>query len=230
MAHDRILIVEDEESIIELLSYNLSRNGYQVSAVSSGEEALKSIHKSPPDLVLLDLMLPGLDGLDVCKAVRNDSRTALIPIIILTARGEESDIVVGLELGADDYITKPFSPRVVLARIKSLLRRSHSGGSSDAEVMSFPELVIDVVRREVYVQDKAVGLTFTEFSILAMMASRPGRVFTRNQIIDAIRGGNYPVTDRSVDVQIVGLRKKLGPCGTYIETIRAVGYRFKEVG
>ncbi|MBN2381793.1 response regulator transcription factor [bacterium] len=228
MSGERIVVVEDEESIIVLLTYNLTRNGYQVNAITSGEEALKSIRSEPPDLVLLDLMLPGLDGLDVCKALRNDPGTASIPVIMLTARGEESDIVIGLELGADDYVTKPFSPRLLLARIKSLLRRSHKGSTDESNLISCPDLVIDHVRREVRVLGEAVALTYTEFSVLEMLAIRPGRVFTRNQIIDAVRGGNYPVTDRSVDVQIVGLRKKLGPCGSYIETIRGVGYRFKE--
>jgi two-component system phosphate regulon response regulator PhoB len=173
-------------------------------------------------------MLPGIDGLDVTKKLKNDPRTCHIPIIMLTAKGEEADIVTGLELGADDYITKPFSPRILVARVRAVIRRKAIEPFDDKSVIQIHDLVIHPQRREVLVRGEPVELTFTEFQVLDFLAKRPGWVFTRFQIVDAIRGDNYPVTDRSVDVQIVGLRKKLGPCGRCIETVRGVGYRFRE--
>jgi two-component system phosphate regulon response regulator PhoB len=229
MAKERILVVEDEEDILELVRYNLSREGYQVLGVTSGEKALKTAKSEPPDMIVLDLMLPGLDGLEVAKALKKDSRTQDIPIIMLTAKGEEADIVTGLELGADDYVTKPFSPRILTARIKTVLRRGKDAKKTDdTSVIQIHDLVLHPGRREARVEGEFVELTFTEFQVLYYLASRPGWVFTRFQIIDAVRGDDYPVTDRSVDVQIVGLRKKLGPYGKYIETVRGVGYRFRE--
>ncbi len=180
-----------------------------------------------PDLIVLDLMLPDMDGLEVTKIMKGDSNTQNIPIIMLTAKGEESDIVIGLELGADDYVTKPFSPRVLVARVKALLRRRKSFVVEDFSSLKVGNILIHPGRREVTVDGKKVDLTFTEFSILNFLARRPGWVFTRFQIVDAVRGEDYPVTDRSVDVQIVGLRKKLGQAGNLIETVRGVGYRFK---
>jgi two-component system phosphate regulon response regulator PhoB len=181
-----------------------------------------------PDLVVLDLMLPGIDGLEVMKALQEDSATKNIPTIMLTAKGEEADIVTGLELGADDYITKPFSPRVLLARARAVLRRKPESLEETSETIVIHDLVIDQGRRRVLANETPVELTYTEFQILLFLASRPGWAFTRTQIVDAVRGNSYPVTDRSVDVQVVGLRKKLGPCGKYIETVRGVGYRFRE--
>ncbi|MEJ2701165.1 MAG: response regulator transcription factor [Sedimentisphaerales bacterium] len=227
MANERILIVDDEEDVLELVRYNLERNGYQVTVASSGEQALANTMKKLPDLIILDLMLPGIDGLEVCKKLKSDVKTEGIPLIMLTAKGEESDIVTGLELGADDYVTKPFSPKVLVARVRRLLHRAVSR-DIDRPPMKIHDLTIDPGRREVLIKGKPAQLTFTEFNILNALAKRPGLVFTRYQIINAIHGDDYLVTDRAVDVQIVSLRKKLGSCGSYIETVRGVGYRFKD--
>jgi two-component system phosphate regulon response regulator PhoB len=189
---------------------------------------LKKVKNEPFDLIVLDLMLPGLDGLEVAKALKSDPRTKAIPIIMLTAKGEDADMVAGLELGADDYITKPFSPRVLSARVKAVMRRSIREPVDETKVIAIHELEIHPGRRSVVAGGKPLDLTFTEFQLLLVLARRPGWVFTRSQIVDAVRGSDYPVTDRSVDVQVVGLRKKLGACGNYIETVRGVGYRFKE--
>jgi two-component system alkaline phosphatase synthesis response regulator PhoP len=228
MPGEKILVVDDEENIRELVRYNLAREGYQVTTVGSGEEALKQAGSKPPDLIVLDLMLPGMDGFDVCRQLKNDRRTAHIAIVMLTVKGEESDIVVGLELGADDYITKPFSPKVLLARVKAVLRRRDKGPSDETGVMTIDDLTIHPGRHEVLVQGEAVKLTSTEFRILHLMARKPGWVFTRFQIVDAARGENIAVTPRSVDFHITSLRRKLGPCSDYIETVWGVGYRFKE--
>ena len=228
MKKERILVVDDEGDILELIRFNLAREGYPVLCTTSGEESLKIARKEHPDLIVLDLMLPGIDGLEVTRVLKNDSKTSDIAIIMLTAKGEEPDIVTGLELGADDYVTKPFSPRILIARVKVVLRRKAKGEPADESVLRIHDLVIHSGRHEVLVNGDPVQLTFTEFGILNYLAKRPGWVFTRSQIVDAVRGDDYPVTDRSVDVQIVGLRKKLGSAGNYIETVRGVGYRFKE--
>jgi DNA-binding response OmpR family regulator len=228
MAKERILVVDDEEDILELVRFNLAREGYDLVCTMSGEEALEIARKEHPDLLVLDLMLPGIDGLEVAKILKNDVKTKDIPIIMLTAKGEEADIVTGLELGADDYVTKPFSPRVLVARVRAALRRKVKDLPEEESSVKIHNLEIHQGRREVLVDGKQVQLTFTEFAILNFLARRPGWVFTRFQIVDAVRGDDYPVTDRSVDVQIVGLRKKLGPAGKYIETVRGVGYRFQE--
>ena len=232
MAKESVLVVDDEEDILELVTYNLAKEGYQVSAASTGEEGLNLVRSRKPDLVVLDLMLPGTDGLEVCRAIKSDPKTNKTPVIMLTAKGEEADIVQGLELGADDYITKPFSPRVLLARVKAVLRRDASGGrnpkTSTSEIVEVHNFVIHPGRHEVLVDGVKVDLTLTEFKVLYFLARRPGWVFTRYQIVKAVHGDDYPVTDRSVDVQVVGLRKKLGDFGQLIETVRGVGYRFKE--
>ena len=233
MIKPSMLIVEDEGDIRELVSYNLLKEGYQVAGVASGEEALASVEARPPDLVVLDLMLPGVDGLTVCRTLKSDPKTASILILMLTAKGEESDIVAGLNLGADDYVTKPFSPKVLIARIRAVLRRTEAmprQGEDDrtAKKIEVHELVIDPQRHEVLVRGKPVDLTSTEFRVLMFLARRPGWVFTRLQILDGVHGENYAITDRAIDVQIVGLRKKLGVAGKYVETVRGVGYRFKE--
>ncbi len=228
MAKERILVVDDEEDILELVRFNLAREGYAVICTTSGEKTLKIARAEHPDLIVLDLMLPGMDGLEVAKVLKNDPRTKDIPIVMLTAKGEEADIVTGLELGADDYITKPFSPRVLVARVRAALRRKVKEITEEETSLKIHNLLIHPGRREVLLSGDQVQLTFTEFGILNFLARRPGWVFTRSQIVDAVRGDDYPVTDRSVDVQIVGLRKKLGPAGKYIETVRGVGYRFKE--
>jgi two-component system alkaline phosphatase synthesis response regulator PhoP len=222
-----ILIVDDEEDILELLRYNLSKEGYRVICVETGEKALTEIRRQPPDVVILDLMLPGVDGLDVCREVKASADTAGIPIIMLTARTEEADVVTGLELGADDYITKPFSPRVVSARVKAVLRRRRAALSAGS-ALHYGELLILPDQHAVRVSGQPVDLTATEFRILNTLARRPGWVFSREQLVDAARGTNAVVTGRSVDVHIVSLRRKLGACGEYIETMRGVGYRFRE--
>jgi two-component system phosphate regulon response regulator PhoB len=228
MANERILVVEDEKDIFELIRFNLAREGYVVTGATSGEKALKQISVELPDLVVLDLMLPGIDGLSVAKKIKNNPETEGLPIVMLTAKTEDSDIVSGLEIGADDYITKPFSPRVLIARIRAVLRRKIDRKDGDNSMIRVHNLEIHSGRREVKVSGKPVELTYSEFCILSFLANKPGWVFTRYQIVDAIRGDDYPVTDRSVDVQIVGLRKKLGSAGKYIETVRGVGYRFKQ--
>jgi two-component system phosphate regulon response regulator PhoB len=228
MLKQKILVVDDEEDILELVRYNLVREGYRVVCVTSGEHALKEAKEGSPDLILLDLMLPGLDGLDVCRRLKGDPLTNTIPIIMLTAKGEDADIVTGLELGADDYITKPFSPRVLLARLKACFRRGSPGENDEKAVLKVGDLTINPSRHEVLVSGKRVALTATEFKILFFLAGRLGWVFSRDQIISAVKGDDYPVTERSVDVQIVGLRKKLGNAGDSIETVRGVGYRLKE--
>jgi two-component system phosphate regulon response regulator PhoB len=228
MAKKKILVVDDEEDILELVRYNLAREGYKILCASSGEDGLKVAKAEKPNLIVLDLMLPGIDGLDVTRRLKADDATRKIPIVMLTAKGEESDIVTGLELGAEDYITKPFSPRVLVARIKAALRRELKGVIAEREVIQIHEITIHPGRHEVLVNEKPVQLTFTEFGILYLLIKKPGWVFTRNQIVDAVRGDDYYVTDRSVDVQIVGLRKKLGKAGKHIETIRGVGYKVRE--
>lgn len=228
MSKERILVVDDEEDILELVRYNLAKEGYKVAVTLSGEEALRKARTEAFDLIVLDLMLPGIDGLEVTKKLKANEKTLNIPIVMLSAKGEESDIVTGLELGADDYITKPFSPRVLIARVRATLRRKTVTAEDDAAVIQIHELEIHPGRRSVLAEGNPVDLTYTEFQFLYILARRPGWVFTRGQIVDAVRGDDYPVTDRSVDVQIVGLRKKLGPYGKCIETVRGVGYRFRE--
>ncbi len=230
MKKEKILIVEDDEDIQELLHYNLFKQGYDVECASSGEEGLSKVKEFVPDLILLDLMLPGIGGIDVCKEIKAGRLGADVAIIILSAKGEEADIVTGLELGADDYITKPFSPKILIARVKAALRIKRGTSEDKKNNISIGEMVIHTGRHEVLVQNKRVNLTLSEFKILYYLASKPGWVFTRNQIVNNVHGEDYPVTDRSVDVQIAGLRKKIGICGKYIETIRGIGYSFKEVG
>ena len=222
-----ILIIEDEPDISELLEYNLQQAGYNTRVSNDGSKGIKIARKFLPDLVLLDLMMPGIHGLDVCRALNTDDRTNHIMIVILTALGQEEDIVRGLENGADDYLTKPFTIPILNARINSVLRRNKKSDRQN-EIVSIGGITISDKKREVSIDGKKVSnLTFTEFQILHLLASHPGWVFTRYQIIDKIRGDNHPVTDRSVDFQIVGLRKKLCEKGKFINTIRGVGYRFQ---
>ena len=228
MPKEHVLVVEDEEDILELLRYNLTKEGYRVTGVLSGEEGMRAARSQPPDLIILDLMLPGKDGLTVCRELKMDAKTRDLPIIILTAKGEEADIVAGLELGADDYVIKPFSPRVLLARLRAVLRRGQVEPAAESDSLELQGLSIHPGRHEVLVQGRSVDLTATEFRLLAFLARRPGWVFTRAQIVQGIQGEDYAVSDRAVDVQIVGLRKKLGSAGQSIETVRGVGYRFKE--
>jgi len=229
MSTERILVVDDEEDLLELVRYNLTKEGYQVRCVATGEAAIQEAKSLLPDLILLDLMLPMVDGLGVCRILKNNPLTQHIPIMMVTAKTEEADVVTGLELGADDYITKPFSPRVLLARIRAVLRR-HDGPplDEDPSTIKVRELVIHPGRHEVLLRGQPIELTFTEFRLLQFLARKPGWAFSRTQIVDAVKGEDYPVTERSVDVQVAGLRKKLGDLGAYIETVRGVGYRFKE--
>lgn len=228
MSKAQILVVDDEEDIVELVRFNLAKEGYEVTCALSGEDALKQLRTGPADLVILDLMLPGIDGLEVARRIKGESKTSHIPIVMLTAKGEEADIVTGLERGADDYVVKPFSPRVLVARVKTVLRRNTDSDLDEPEVIHIGDLFIHSGRREVRVAEEPIQLTYTEFQLLYYLARRPGWVATRTQIVDAVRGSGYPVTDRSVDVQVVGLRKKLGTFGKYIQTVRGVGYRFAE--
>jgi two-component system, OmpR family, alkaline phosphatase synthesis response regulator PhoP len=225
-----ILVVDDEKDIRDLLSYNLNKHGYKVVEVGTGEDALREARLAPPDLVVLDLMLPGVDGLEVCKRLKNDKKTSRIPVLMLSARGEEADVVVGLELGADDYITKPFSPRVLLAHIKAVLRRGEQGTDERRDTtVAIGPIVINTQRHELLVGGQPVELTALEMRILTLLAKVPGRVFTRTQIVEQTQGAGVGVTDRSVDVHIVSLRRKLGEAATLIETVRGVGYRFAEI-
>lgn len=227
MADGHILVVDDEQDILDLVDFNLRKEGFRVSCVTSGEAALADISTKQPNLILLDLMLPGIDGLDLCRSLKSDPRTKDIPIVFLSARGDEADIVAGLELGADDYVTKPFSPRVLVARLKNVLKRKRLSTADEHATVTIERLVIDPIRHEATANGTALDLTVTEFRLLHFLARHPGWVFTRYQIVDAVKGEDYPVTDRSVDVQMVGLRKKLGELGKLIETVRGVGYRFK---
>jgi two-component system phosphate regulon response regulator PhoB len=227
MADAHILVVDDELELQELVRYNLVKAGYRVTCVGCGEEALDQVHTQPPDLLILDLLLPGIDGLDVCKMLKRDPHTIAIPIIMLTARSEEADIVTGLELGADDYLTKPFSLRVLLARVKAALRRSTGMPEAETMVIAYEDVRIHPGHRDVRVGTRPIQLTPTEFNILHMLAQRPGWVFTRYQIVDRARGNDAGVTERSVDVHITALRRKLGHAGAAIETIRGIGYRLR---
>lgn len=230
MSKEKILVIEDEEDILAMVHFNLVRAGFRVECALCGEEGFQKARDYQPDLILLDLMLPGIDGLEVCRRLRKSPDTKSCPIIMLTAKSEEEDIVQGLETGADDYLPKPFSPQVLLARVRAILRRqarTDAAHDQDEPIEIF-DLFIHPGRNRVVAAGAQLELTYTEFRILCLLASRPGWVFSRTQIVDAIHGEGYAVTDRAVDVQIVGLRKKLGACGRYIETVRGVGYRFIE--
>ena len=229
MAKEKILVVDDDEDIIELLKFILCRERYAMTAAATGKEAVKIIRSVPPDLVVLDVMLPDIDGLEFIKLLKSDSNTRVIPIILLTTMADEADIVLGLEIGADDYISKPFSPRVFLARLRALLRAGANGPSDDEKSkIRTRNILVHPGRHEVRVNGKAVNLTFSEFAILNHLVRRPGWVFDRLQILNVIHGENHSAGMRSVDAQIVGLRKKLGPAGKCIKTVRGVGYRFRE--
>lgn len=227
MPKERILVVDDEEDLLELIKYNLAKEGYRCAGVSTGEEAIRRARSDLPDLMVLDLLLPNVDGLEVCRVLKNDARTKHIPVVMLTAKGEEADMVTGLEMGADDYLAKPFSPRVLIARIKAVLRRRQTQATDNETPITVGEFVIHPGRHETTVAGEAVDLTLTEFRLLQFLAQRPGWAFSRAQIVDAVKGEDYPVTERSVDVQVAGLRKKLGDHGAFVETVRGVGYRFK---
>jgi len=227
-APETVLVVEDEDDIRDLLTYNLSREGYRVESVADGEDALERARQGGLDLILLDLMLPGRDGIEVCRALKTEPATREIPIIMVTAKEEESDIVLGLGLGADDYVVKPFSPKELVARVRAVLRRGRPRDRPEPqERIVWGGLVVDRLQHRVTVDGKAVELTATQFRLLFFLATHPGRVFTRDQLLDhVIRGGAY-VTDRTIDVHVLAIRNRLGPYRSSIETIRGVGYRFK---
>lgn len=229
MTRQKIVAVEDEPDILEVVQYNLSREGFQVVTASSGDEGLKAVIREAPDLVLLDLLMPGLDGLEVCRKLKTDPMTQRIPIIMVSAKGEESDIVLGLGVGADDYITKPFRPKELIARVKAVLRRGavREEDNSGNRILR-GELSIDAMRHEVRAFGKPVTLTATEFRLLHLLASHPGRVFTRDQLVSRVIGGGAAVIDRNIDVHIRSIRKKLGDLRDMIGTIRGVGYRFQD--
>jgi two-component system, OmpR family, alkaline phosphatase synthesis response regulator PhoP len=227
MTRETILVVDDEEDIQELVKLSLQREGYEVLTVGTGAQALTVARSHQPALIVLDLLLPGLQGLDICRILKADQKTHAIPILILSAKSEESDIVTGLELGADDYITKPFSSKVLAARVRRVLRQGREQ-SLDRRVIRIHNLTIDPSRCEALLDDRPLALTLSEFNILYVLARRPGIVLSRYQIVDSLHGGDYVVTDRAVDVQITYLRKKLGPWRDYVETVRGVGYRFKD--
>ncbi len=227
-----ILVVEDEVDLQELLRHNLTRHGFAVRSALDGGQALQAVAEQLPDLIVLDVMLPAVDGLQVCRLLRRDPRTAQVPVIMLTAKAEETDVVAGLELGADDYMTKPFRVRELVARIKTRLRRPAASepdtGAAAGRVLRHGPIVLDIERHGASVDGRALPLTVTEFRILALLLRRPGRVFNRQQIIDGVHGGLAAVSPRSVDVQIVMLRRRLGEHAGWIETVRGVGYRLRE--
>ena len=225
---ETVLIVDDEEDIVELIQYNLTGQGYTVLTALSGEHGISLSISHVPDLIILDLMLPGIGGLDVAKYLRRKAETKNIPILMLTAKSSDADIITGLESGATDYMSKPFGIDVLMARVRAILRR-HVPESVKEESDDLENgLVINRNRYQVKVNGKPVNLTLTEFQLLSFLASKKGWVFSRNQIVDAIHGTDYAVTDRSIDVVISGLRKKLKPKAHVIETVRGVGYRYRE--
>ncbi|MDC0067203.1 response regulator [Gammaproteobacteria bacterium] len=228
MNRNKIVVIEDEPDILEIVSYNLKREGYSVVGVDRGDAALNIIRNESPNLIILDLMLPGMDGLSICQQMKSDPILRDIPIIIVSAKGEESDIVIGLELGADDYLAKPFSPRELLARVKVVLRRGPVADEQSKQRIVIQGLVIDVARHEVKISGEIKDLTATEFKILHQLASQPGRAFTREQLLNRVVGHGVVVVDRNIDVHIRAVRRKLGDYSSLIQTIRGVGYRLAD--
>ncbi|HEX5132313.1 MAG TPA: response regulator [Candidatus Krumholzibacteria bacterium] len=229
MKTEKIVVIEDEEDILEVIAYNLKREGYEVVTSTSGEDGLDKIARSSPQLVVLDIMLPEIDGIEICRKLKADPLTRSIPVIMVTAKGEESDVVLGLGVGADDYLTKPFSPKELVARVKAMLRRTRMRPESETrERISRGGVLIDPQRHDVQVDGEAITLTATEFRLLHFLASHPGRVFTRDQLLSRVIGEDAIVIDRNIDVHIRAIRKKLGTQRELIETIRGVGYRFKD--
>lgn len=226
MDQETILVVDDEEDILELVGYNLEKEGFAIVKVSDGSSALKLAEKKHPDLIILDLMLPELSGIEVCKILKNNEKTANIPIIMLTAKTEEIDRVLGFELGADDYVTKPFSPRELALRVKAVLKRTKEKSVSD--IFKVDALTIDVPKHLATVDDKSLVLTPTEFKLLLTLAGQKGKVLTRDTLLDTVWGYDYSGYSRTVDTHVRRLRSKLGKMGKYIETVRGLGYRFKE--
>lgn len=227
MAKGKILIVEDDRDIVEMVEYNLQEEGYVTISALNGEDGINLARREQPDLIILDIMLPVIDGFEVCRTLKSDDKTSHIPIIILSAKSQETDKVVGLELGADDYVTKPFSPRELIARIRAIMRRGAEQQTSD--IVKKGDMIIDSAKYKVMVGSEEIPLTTTEFKLLEYMARRPGVVLSRYQILDAVSGDDTIVCDRTVDAHVKSLRHKLGTARDYIETVRGAGYRFKEV-
>jgi len=228
MEKTKIVVVEDEADILEVIDYNLSKEGFDVSSSTDGLEGLAFVQKEIPDLVLLDLMLPGMDGIEICQTLKADSATRSISIIMVTAKGEESDIVLGLGIGADDYVLKPFRPRELIARVKSVLRRGRLKEEVNEDIVSIDGMVIDCNRHEVRLEGKKINLTAMEFKLLHFLASHPGRVFTREHILNNVSSEDAYIIDRNIDVHIRSIRKKLDKQRDLIETIHRVGYRFRD--
>lgn len=229
MANDTILLIDDEEDILTLLNFHLEREGYKTSNLSSGERVVETVKKERPSLIVLDLMLPGKNGMDICRELSQDAETSEIPILMISAKNEDSDIILGLEMGADDYITKPFSPKIFLARVRAILRRIDKKTQKEkSDLIQIHDILIDKKKYAVSRSGQPIEMSRTEFDILCFLAENPGWVFSRNQIISAVKGDDYPVTERAVDVQILSIRKKLQESGEIIETIRGIGYRMKE--
>jgi len=232
MAKKKILVVEDDRDISELITYNLQREGYDIACLYDGSQAVDFVKKRKPELIILDLMLPEVDGIEICRTLKSDAATKHIPIVMLTAKGEEADVVVGLQMGADDYIPKPFSPKVLVARIKAIIRRMADLRLSSAladDVRNFGDFNIDLLKHRISYKGRAVKLTSIEFDIVEFLSRSPGRVWSREQILDNVWKEGKFIIDRAVDVHVRGLRKKLGKAKDYIETVRGVGYRFKDV-
>ncbi len=229
MVGKTIAIIEDDKDILELIALHAQKAGFKAKKFANGESFLRYLTTETPDVLILDLMLPDIDGLEICKILRNNPKTAKLPIIILTAKIEETDKIIGLELGADDYVTKPFSPRELIARVKAILRRtSESERETKQEIIKVGDnLLIDLNKMEVYVEGKKVELTLTEFKILTYLAQKPGWVFSREQLLDAIWGMERPVVDRTIDVHIKKLRDKLGKAGKLIKSVRGMGYKIQ---
>ena len=227
-ASKKVIVIEDEPDIQEIIVHNLLRDGYQVEATPNGERGLELVRRLDPDLVLLDLMLPGLDGVEVCRRMKADPRTRAVSIIMVTARGEESDVVLGLGLGADDYVSKPFSPRELMERVKAVLRRGPLQDHQSRERIVVGDVVIDAGRHELRVAGRRVDLTASEFRLLHCLASQPGRVFTRDQLLNRVVGEGTLIDDRNIDVHVGAVRRKLGVHRHLVETVRGVGYRFHD--
>lgn len=231
MSNEKIFIIEDEADILEVLEFNLAQEGFEVGCSQEGELGLSLVRRDSPDLLLLDLMLPDSDGLDICRQLKADPATSRIPIVMVTARGKESDIVLGLGIGADDYITKPFSVSEVLARVKAVLRRYRAAGDTHTgEIINYDGVAIDAAKHKVTIDGELASLTATEFRLLQYLASNPGRVFTREHLLQYVVADEAPVMDRNIDVHVGSLRRKLGKYRELIETIWAVGYRFRDPG
>ena len=224
----KVLVVDDEKDLVDLITYNLQRNGYDVVSAFNGNAALDVAEREQPDLIVLDLMLPGIDGTEVARRLKADARSANTPIIMLTAKAEETDVVVGLTLGADDYVTKPFSMKILLARLTSVLRRAEPAALTEGGILKAGPLSIDTSKHEVMIEGDTIRLTLTEFKLLAALVGARGRVLTRDQLMDKAMGTDVFVTDRAIDVHITAIRKKLGNANWLVHTVRGVGYRLQE--